>query len=405
MNCASPPSSRVTSLDGLRGIAAFIVIISHLVAGFFPILYFGAEGRTDAALQDAIARSPLFVLYSGTFAVYVFFVLSGFVIAASTAKTTCRFPLLVITRYLRLTVPILASVCFAFVLSRIFSGSPQRAADIVGHWWLGFMYQPPDPPFSAVLREASYSIYLTGLSYYNNVLWTMRIELAGSVAIYAVYLLIAKSIRVPALVFIALLCFAIQQWPSNLLGFFLGALIYEARARGKMVQNSPLGAALLLIGLFLGGLPFAPAEGTVYESISSFVGIFSPAFSTVRVIGAAALLLGIFMWKKSGAVFDSRLPQFLGRISFSLYLVHFPLLCIGLSELYWRFGQSGPVPMTLAIICYVSATIAVAYVFTVTIDEPTVRVLARFKKAWSMQPAENGMLDGPGIAFDARETP
>jgi peptidoglycan/LPS O-acetylase OafA/YrhL len=383
MNNAPAFSSRIASLDGLRGVAAFIVIISHLVVGFFPALYFGAEGHGGHAIQDAIAKSPLFVLYSGTFAVYVFFVLSGFVIAASAARTRSPLPLLIAVRYARLTIPILVSVCFAYLMVHLLPGAAQRAAHMVGHWWLDFMYQPMDLPFSFAVKEGAYTVYLTGLSYYNNVLWTMRVEFAGSVAIYVVYAVCGRSVRVPALgLFSLVTCFAIRDWPTNLMGFFLGALMFEAWTRGFIARNSLLGAGLVLAGLFLGGLPFAPAEGSVYEGVSSFVEAVSPAFSTVRAAGATALILGLFMWKRAGCVFEARMPQFFGRISFALYLIHFPLLCIGMSELYWRFGQQGSIAMAAIASCYVAVTIAVAYAMTVLVDEPTVRALALVRKAW-----------------------
>lgn len=388
MNNAPAPARRIASLDGLRGVAAFIVIISHLVVGFFPALYFGAEGHACKAVQDAIAKSPLFVLYSGTFAVYVFFVLSGLVISASAARSRCPLPLLIAIRYARLTIPILVSVCLAFAMVQLLPGAAQRAAHLVGHWWLDFMYQPMNLPFSFAVKEAAYTVYLTGLSYYNNVLWTMRIEFAGSVAIYVLYAVCGRSVRVPALCLLTLVtCFAIRDWPTNLMGFFLGALMFEAWDRGLIARNSLCGAVLVLSGLFLGGLPFAPVSGSVYEGVSSFVEAFSPAFSTVRTAGATALILGLFMWKRAGSLFESWMPQFFGRISFSLYLIHFPLLCIGMSELYWRYGQSGAASVAAIALCYIAVTIATAYAMTVLVDEPTVRFLARVRKAWPFRPA------------------
>ena len=129
----------MTALDGVRGVAACVVVISHLIAGFYPALFFGAPDEARFALQHAIANSPLFVLYSGTFAVYIFFVLSGFVIAASAMRTRCGLLVLALTRYLRLAVPVLASVLLALALMWAFPGAPQRASAIVGNWWLDFM--------------------------------------------------------------------------------------------------------------------------------------------------------------------------------------------------------------------------------------------------------------------------
>jgi len=399
---SQPPiaATRIATLDGLRGVAAFVVIISHVAAGFFPALYFGAEGRAGVEIQDAIARSPAFVLYSGTFAVYVFFVLSGFVIAASATRAKCGLPLLAATRYLRLAVPVTASILLAFVLSKLFPGIPQRAGAIVGHFWLGFMYQPLGVSLRYALGEAFYGVFANGLSYFNNVLWTMRLELAGSLGIYALYLIFGRRMRIAALAAATLwLAFGTREWPASLLGFTLGALLFEARQHGWPPQNALAGAALILLGLFLGGLPFAPAQGTLYETIAAAVDRVSPVFSTLRTLGAVALLTGILFSRRSQAFLDARLPQFLGRISFALYLVHFPLLCFGLSELYILFGQYGPPAMALSIACYIAVSIGLAYVFTLWIDEPTVRVLGRVKKLGSAWPplGLRGLLRGNRI--------
>jgi len=76
-------SKRIPEFDGLRGVAAIVVVVSHIVAAFMPVLYFGPEGGTVLSWQGFFAMSPFFVMVSGSFAVFVFFVLSGFVIAAS----------------------------------------------------------------------------------------------------------------------------------------------------------------------------------------------------------------------------------------------------------------------------------------------------------------------------------
>src|SRR6187551_3267809 len=94
---------RVAYLDGLRGVAAFLVVVAHLVCGFFPGFYFvAAEGHE---WQKAFATTPLFVLVSGVFQVLIFFVLSGFVLSAAVDGRKRSLLALTPTRFLRLAVP------------------------------------------------------------------------------------------------------------------------------------------------------------------------------------------------------------------------------------------------------------------------------------------------------------
>ena len=381
MNLIPTPSSRVLYLDGLRGIASFVVVVSHFIAGFFPPLYFGAEGKESFETLDAIANSPLFVLYSGTFSVFIFFVLSGFVISASAIKSKNNVFVLIIARYFRLTIPVVSSLLMAFLLLLVFAGIPQQAGSIVNHWWLAFMYQPPIPSLSVVFKEGLFNVYWSGISYFNNVLWTMRIELLGSVSIYIIYLIAKTKIRVGLLVLITLwLCFGVRQWPNSLCSFFLGALIYECWAKGWFVSNNRMGVLLILVGLFLGGLPFQPSQGTIYSIIFDYVNILTPAFNTVRIAGAACLLVGIFLCPVVRVFLEAAIPRFLGRISFAIYLVHFPLLCFIGSFCYIHFGQYSVVNMLVLIGFYFFAVLAVSYGFTVFIDEPTLRCISYLKR-------------------------
>ncbi|KAA2235258.1 acyltransferase family protein [Salinarimonas soli] len=64
---------RDNSLDGLRGIAALLVVFSHLVVAFQPALYFGREALLENNALTFLATSPFFVFVNGSFAVYVFF--------------------------------------------------------------------------------------------------------------------------------------------------------------------------------------------------------------------------------------------------------------------------------------------------------------------------------------------
>ena len=132
MSAAGPLKSRITAFDGLRGIAAFIVIVSHFVLAFTPVWFTGSESL-DWSAPDMFAKTPLFLLQSGTFAVFVFFALSGFVMAQSAALSRAPLLALAITRYLRLNVPVLASLVFAVVMIALFPGAIVAVAEKVQH--------------------------------------------------------------------------------------------------------------------------------------------------------------------------------------------------------------------------------------------------------------------------------
>jgi len=73
-------------LDGLRGVAALFVVFNHYVAQYFPYITYGwmsgdgsdsVRGYNNRLVQLPIIRA----IYSGTFMVTIFFVISGYVLS------------------------------------------------------------------------------------------------------------------------------------------------------------------------------------------------------------------------------------------------------------------------------------------------------------------------------------
>lgn len=115
-------SGHLAALDGLRGIAATIVVIRHVFnAAAMPV-----ETRI------AILHSPLAVVLNGQGAVQLFFVLSGFVLAASLARGRGWVDLLqfYVKRVFRVHAPYVFGLVFAWVASRAYpvpgGGSSRR---------------------------------------------------------------------------------------------------------------------------------------------------------------------------------------------------------------------------------------------------------------------------------------
>jgi len=106
--------------------------------------------------------------------------------------------LLVGRRYLRLAVPMLVSAGLAYVLLKVFGDSSRAAAQVVGNPWLQW-YHNPSPTFFQATWDAVFNPFRFGESNINRVLWTMRVELFGSIAIYLVYRLVPRQAVVPCL--------------------------------------------------------------------------------------------------------------------------------------------------------------------------------------------------------------
>ena len=126
--------NRLTELDALRGLAALAVFWSHA---------FGMLASTPPLLK-AIQYTPLRVLYDGTVAVLLFFVLSGFVLNLKYVDPENRkgrwAAVFVIRRIFRIYPACLASLCLASVL-RMYAFDPALTTNFSS--WFQKVWETP----------------------------------------------------------------------------------------------------------------------------------------------------------------------------------------------------------------------------------------------------------------------
>lgn len=366
---ASPPvpaAARVTCLDGLRGVAACAVVAFHFFYAFTPGP-FADRARTGFSLFD----TPLAVLWNGNFAVAVFFVLSGFVLAASCPKSLREAPLMIGLRYFRLGLPALASSILAWVWLTGFPDAATAARAISGSSWFRWTYQPPIPPLSQAIWEGGIGVFINGTTRFNNPLWTMQAEFIGSVLIYGSYTFLKGRARG-----VAMAAGIVGFGATGL--FFLaafcgGALIYELRHR--LGERPVLGAVTALAGLLLGATFAGRAAGSdLFSQIVAQLGTEGP-----RQAGAMLLVVAILMTPALRRLFESRPLQKLGELSFPIYLVHVPLIVAPVSAVFVALSPISPLALALLFAATCAATLLLGVVFLVAVERPVLALLKQVR--------------------------
>ena len=313
-------SNKVGSVEGIRGVACFMVVLSHLSLTFFPFLHgFIGKAGDSHSIQGLIHNSPFGFLYSGTAAVYIFFVLSGYILSYVALKNSHQKILsMSLKRYPRLMIPAVVSCVFAYLLLTFMQTDKSMLAPWINKYG-NFDYSLTGAVYSGTLES-----FVRGRSLYNPILWTMQIELMGSFLVFGLcYLVPYKKPLIFTISFIMILLVAtgVQLISANLglglISFIIGHLFY---LYGRHVSSS-LSLLLLIIGLYLAG---THNDSLSYVPITSIIGSKSYAFG--NFFSGIMIVYAILFSDSLNALFSKKLFIFMGKVSFSVYLIHVPII-------------------------------------------------------------------------------
>lgn len=342
------PGDRLASLDGLRGLAAVVVVVHHSLLAIPAI----AAGSSST---DWLAHTPLHLLWAGSEAVYVFFVLSGLVLTLPVLRAPILWRRYFPSRLVRLYLPVLASVAFAAILVVLV---PRGHADGRSSW-----IDAHDGAVSvgSLLRNAS----LAAPDWLNSPLWSLRWEVLFS-------LLLPVS---------AVLTSAVRRrwWLLVGSGVVASAIGLSAGVPALTYLPMFLIGAGLAVGVNDGGIR-VPQRWWPWITVACLFGITAswwlpgtvlPRIAGIVVAGSATgLVASAACWSAARSGLSARVPQRLGLLSFSLYLVHEPII-VTLNLLV-------PVRLVpLAALVAVPVSLLVAAVFFRTIEAPSHRLAKR----------------------------
>jgi peptidoglycan/LPS O-acetylase OafA/YrhL len=370
------PAGRVQYLEGLRGIAAVQVVLLHFVTAFLP----------DTAEH---AAPPLRVLWDGHTAVYIFFLISGAVLTPSFERGG-PWPRQAAKRLVRLGVPVAAAAVVALVLLAAMPDAHLIAARLAGSGWLAMDSSGATTP-THLLHEIALDSLILGYREYtlfapiadrlpllehalNAPSWSLHLELYGSFLLLGLMKLRAWAPRVHTGAVV--LC-AILFGAHPMFLFVLGHLGAAWLGRPPMpaIAAGVLGAILITVGLAMSATKDWAFVEAARVAIARCAPVAAPnLFQFQSQLAAVALFAGVLCSSRTQQLLSR--CQYLGRLSFSIYLLHFPILftlgCAGFITLTSVLPQ--PVAVAVTFFGFAAVVLIAAVAFERSVDRQAVRL-------------------------------
>ncbi|MBS1161370.1 MAG: Acyltransferase 3 [Proteobacteria bacterium] len=349
-------------IDALKAIAAMLVLLTH----------FSSYGPLAATVNEAFPAVFGWFYDYGRMAVQVFLVIAGFLAARGLSRegqalTVSPLPL-IWKRYLRLVVPYLAAIALAIV-----------GAAIADQW----MDDEAIPDRATLRQWLAHAFLLHGL--------------LGFDALSAGVWYIAIDFQLFALM-------AILLW-SGRLRIVAPALVLGVASLSLFWFNRDASWdnwAIYFFGSY--GLGAAAWWASERRQMSAWLGVIATVAIAALVVDfrlrialalGVALLLGFGRrsgWLESWPNF--RPLAFLGQISYSVFLVHFPVLLIA-NALYTRFAPASTGAALLSLGLAWAASILAATLFYRWIESPAASQRLTGTLGWLAGQARDGLRAAP----------
>lgn len=372
-NEASPLAvvHRTSWLNGLRGLAALTIFNLHYLY-FFTNVW---ERYSDDITYWRFLKLPIIRLfYSGEVAVHIFFLVAGFSNSYKAlqrmscpddveerTKLYSSLSTTIFTRFFRLYLPVLAIGVFTLVAAYLSCYDfIRRCVEEDGDNYFPGPSSFTDPPWRAH-SFTEQSIFWAQETWklmcvwnirnffpqHDGHLWTINLEFRASLCLYLILVAVAPArmhVRSLILVVVSLYAMAWDRWEVQL--YVAGACLAQFDAciqrhqatqseaqnkKGAAESESFLGQdSSILIGPGRLAYTFRPIliilrAGAVTTSL---IGL-----STSYVISAAITLMACLITTPTTSypqkVLNSQPAQYLGKISYSFYLIHGPVMFLG----------------------------------------------------------------------------
>lgn len=365
-------SQRLTALDGLRGVAILLVMGFHY---FYHLQSFYYKS-TLYPYGETFSNVPIFKY--GYMGVELFFIISGFVIAMTleSSKSLLDFA---IRRLVRIWPALIVSAVITF-----------------------FLLNWSDAPF-ALTRRQYWPNFLPSLTLTSTLIWSAMFPKVDFVT--GVYWSLVVEIRFYMIALIVFWLFTRQNLARNLVIFTVAIYIVRALLRRWVPGYNGVYDALFVpdyMPWFAAGAIFYEvykdrlAKGAALVMLAVTYVLIARISTNYAVIGrdpvvasSIALLFLILFWflatrPASMRIFEVRPLVWIGQCSYSIYLYHYAVGMILISQISKTIGLA---PQLLLVAAVYALIFAIGRISYVTVENPARRWLTKVLIGTPRKPA------------------
>lgn len=303
-------TSQIRELSSVRGLASLVVLLGHI------FIVINRHGSNNLSQRDVFVNEVFDFLaqtFNGPAAVEIFFVLSGLVLSLSLDRRAHHDNYQwIISFYTKRIFRIYPALWISLLLALLLLNFARQACinDICTSWGSG-VYQENYTLKRIILSFMGVYVHLNGP------MWSLRVELFYSLLFPGIYIALRRG-KILAILFSLIIVTASLLTPRfysvhYVLAFALGSAIPLVSVRGNKTFNQACVALSLTVLIYS-------------RSAFSSYGWEQKTFEIMEILAAFVVIYAIFYeiiptaFLRKGALF------YLGEISYSIYILQFPIL-------------------------------------------------------------------------------
>jgi peptidoglycan/LPS O-acetylase OafA/YrhL len=364
-------NQRFEYLDGLRGIAALVIVIQHFKYAFYN------EKSTSIGFQYCWNFFDLYFL-TGGFCVKLFFTLSGFILAYN----ACHKPLFlqnqVTKRVYRLFIPVFITSIIYLLFKHFDLFYFDQISTVFKNEWASRHWLEEYQVLTFIKKFIIDFMFFNDTKFYMNInsaLWTIPVELFWSYTLFILFFILQKFnqpyLKNLCICLFSIVIFLIFKRVEEGLQFIGGVVI--AVNYNFLTKYYNVKKINLLIFIFI-----IIMSVIIQQKWIQHIEVHYLTFPSMIIF---LIILIIIRSEKLQSLLSITFLKWLGEISFSLYLIHLLIIGSVSSKLYMSISYfRNDLGLFILLILSVLLSFGLAQLVTNFIDKPFMNWFDKFQK-------------------------